>query len=220
MHFRTTDTEIVSNPVFIPKRMQNKPSIVCNEKNKKFKKREISVNNTKSPLFSTNNFKSKPITGNRLRDHMIPVRAEVHRQNSVSGNQSNQSEIPEMTAIKGILKTRTGDCVSNGEIRHKRNELIGKAIINVNKLTHKTHNQSQDFNIANTINCGINSGSTPSARRKSSSVQFDFNNIKESTKIQLNSNYVSLITTLTINLIAFILYFLLNKSFICFLQNV
>ena len=200
MHLQSKSGEIESNPVFIPKRTQisTKSSFVVNGYQNKFKTKEISVNGSLHPK---SNFKTKPIKPLNTRTvQTIPVKAEIHQQMGGHQNQFTDTngsvlycdENSKTIAIKGILKPKSrGDSMMNGVIKHvKSNQLDDQTIISEQILAkHKTHNQ--DSIIANMKN--IASGTTPSTRRKSS-VQFDIHNIKESTRVQLNSNTVSLLT--------------------------
>lgn len=125
------ESNVESNPVFIPKRMQNqtKNSFVANGYHNQFKHKEISVNGSALP----NRFKTKPIKSlKRQSIHTIPVKAEIHQQieaeaelraadrQTISANGltahrlsadtalsgANNEKSKTMTAIKGILKSK------------------------------------------------------------------------------------------------------------------
>ena len=205
MHLQSKSGQIESNPVFIPKRMQTqtKRSFVANGYHNKFRNKEISVNvsnGSNGSLLPNSNFKTKTIKPLKSGTaHTIPVKAEIHPQIGVNHNfnqkqltNTNGSDSMEplntnITTIKGILKSRTSDSAVNGAVNQVANQSDDQTIISKHNLTkYKTHNQ--DSIIGNMKNCGT-SYTTP--RRKSSNVQFDIHNIKESTRVELNSNTVS-----------------------------
>ena len=203
MHLQSKSGE--SNPVFIPKRMQTqtKRSFVANGYYNRFRNKEISINGSVLP---NSNFKTKPFKSVKNRTtHTIPVEAEIHSQRDHQRDHQNQltdtngsdsveiQNLKTMTAIKGILKSKTSESVGNGVIRQVGNQSDDQRIISEHNLTkHKTHNHRS------IIGNMKNSGTTPSTRRKSSNVQFDIHNIKESTRVELNANPVSY---LSINLL-------------------
>ena len=198
------ESNVETNPVFIPKRMQTqrKDSFVSNGYDNKFRHKEISVNGSALP----NSFRTKSIKSlKRQSIHTIPVKAEIHQQiedKTITANglpvitktDENNEKFKTMTAIKGILKSKPSEsavdsavdtAVSGVEANHHiHHQSHYNSHTERKSVAHKTQNPNPDHT--------KKFWPTPSERRKSSSVQFDIHDIKESTvRVELNANPVS-----------------------------